>query len=425
MDKLGDVAMNWLERVDPEIFSLTALERKRQEDHIELIASENFASQAVIDATGSVLTNKYAEGYPGRRYYGGCEIVDKVERIARERALQLFGAEHVNVQPHSGSQANGAVYGAVLKPGDKILTMALGDGGHLTHGHPKNFSGALYSVYHYGTDSESRRIDYDGMEKIAARERPKLITVGASAYARAIDFERVAEIGHGNGALVLADMAHIAGLVAAGLHPSPIGCCDFVTSTTHKTLRGPRGGVIFCKKKFASAIDASVFPGQQGGPLMHIIAAKAVCFLEAIQPQFRSYQLQVLKNAKALAKSLADHGFHLVSGGTDNHLVLIDLRKNLPQMDGLTAQMLLDRANISLNRNVVPDETRSPFSGSGLRLGSPAVTTRSMGEREMEQIGQMIWEVLTAEEAADTMESVRGRVRDLCRRFPLPYANTP
>ena len=415
--------MNDLERIDPEIFAAVGRELRRQEEHIELIASENFTSQAVLAAAGSVLTNKYAEGYPGKRYYGGCQFVDEVEQIARKRALKLFGAEHVNVQPHSGTQANMAVYGAVLKPGDKILTMSLSEGGHLTHGHPKNLSGMLYSVLHYGTDPESRRLDYAALEKIAELERPKLITVGASAYARIIDFERVAEIGHSNGALVLADIAHIAGLVAAGLHPSPIPHCDFVTTTTHKTLRGPRGGMVFCKNEFSKAIDASVFPGNQGGPLMHIIAAKAVCLGEALLPQFRSYQENVLANAQALGESLLRQGFDLVSGGTDNHLLLVDLRKNLPEMDGLGAQQLLERTNISTNRNTVPGETRSSFKTSGLRIGTPAVTSRNMGKNEMEQIGAMIGELLTAPSPDDRVTSVRERALDLCRRFPLPYGN--
>ncbi|MDR2668272.1 MAG: serine hydroxymethyltransferase [Puniceicoccales bacterium] len=415
--------MNDLAQNDPEIFAAICREGKRQEEHLELIASENFTSQAVLDAAGSVLTNKYAEGYPGKRYYGGCEFVDEVEQIARERAIQLFGAEHVNVQPHSGTQANMAVYGAVLNPGDKILTMALSEGGHLTHGHPKSLSGRLYTVFHYGTDPQTRRIDYVSMEKIAQRERPKLITVGASAHPRTIDFERVAKIAHGCGALVMADIAHIAGLIAAGLHPSPIPHCDFVTTTTHKTLRGPRGGIIFCRKEFARAIDASVFPGNQGGPLMHIVAAKAVCFFEALQPQFRRYQEQVIKNAKTLAESLISQGFSLVSGGTDNHLILVDLRGNLPSLDGHSAQRRLERANISLNRNTVPDETRSPFETSGLRIGTPALTSRAMGEMEMVQIGALIGELLTSPSPDDRVTSVRQRVLDLCRRFPLPYAH--
>jgi RpiB/LacA/LacB family sugar-phosphate isomerase len=415
--------MKRLQEVDPQIFASIGRERRRQEEHLELIASENFTSEAVLEAAGSVLTNKYAEGYPGYRYYGGCEFVDEVEQIARHRALQLFGAEHANVQPHSGTQANLAVYGAILRPGDRILTMSLVEGGHLTHGHSKNLSGMLYAVTHYGTDSADGFIDYRSLEELAESERPKLITVGASAHPRTIDFERVADIAHRNGALVLADIAHIAGLVVTGLHPSPLPHCDFVTSTTHKTLRGPRGGIILCKKEFAKAVDGSVFPGNQGGPLMHIIAAKAVCFLEALQPSFRAYQELILRNARALARSLLRNGFHLVSGGTDNHLLLIDLRKNLPEMDGLRAQRLLEGAHISTNRNTVPGETRSSFSTSGLRLGTPALSSRAMGEAEMEQIGDWIGEILTAPAPEDRVLPVRDAVRALCRRFPLPYAH--
>ncbi|MDR0679321.1 MAG: serine hydroxymethyltransferase [Puniceicoccales bacterium] len=413
--------MKQLQKVDPEVFVAVCGERKRQEEHLELIASENFASEAVLEAAGSVLTNKYAEGYPGHRYYGGCEFVDEVEQLARDRALQLFKAEHANVQPHSGTQANLAVYGAVLRPGDKILTMSLVEGGHLTHGHSKNASGMLYAVTHYGTDPASGFIDYAALEQLAQRERPRLVTVGASAHPRTIDFERVAHIAHRNGALVLADIAHIAGLVATGLHPSPVPYCDFVTSTTHKTLRGPRGGIILCKKEFAKAVDGSVFPGNQGGPLMHIIAAKAVCFHEALQPSFRTYQELVLRNAHALANSLRRNGFHLVSGGTDNHLVLIDLRKNLPEMDGLRAQRLLESAHISTNRNTVPGETRSSFATSGLRLGTPALSSRAMGEKEMERIGDWIGEILTAPIPEGNISAVRDGVLALCRRFPLPY----
>jgi glycine hydroxymethyltransferase len=414
--------MKELRTTDPEIFAAICGERRRQEEHIELIASENFTSQAILEAAGSILTNKYAEGYPGRRYYGGCAFVDRVEELAIGRAKQLFGAEHANVQPHSGSQANVAVYTAVLQPGDRILTMSLSHGGHLTHGYAKNLSGMLYAVTHYGTDAETHRIDYGEMEALAKEVRPKLITIGASAYPRTIDFERVAAIGHSVGALVLADMAHIAGLVAAGLHPSPVPHCDFVTTTTHKTLRGPRGGLILCKRRFAGAIDSSVFPGNQGGPLMHIIAAKAVCLLEAGQPAFRIYQENVLKNARALAEALQSRGFGLVSGGTDNHLLLVDLRKNLPQMTGKAAQILLEGANITVNRNTIPGETRSPFETSGLRLGSPAITTRGMGVGEVRQIGDWIAELLTSAGDAPTIAAVRERVVALCHRFPLPYA---
>ncbi|MDR2576961.1 MAG: serine hydroxymethyltransferase, partial [Puniceicoccales bacterium] len=376
-----------LRAVDPEIFGAMCGERLRQELNLELIASENFTSQAVLDAIGSILTNKYAEGYPGRRYYGGCEFVDRVEQLAIDRAKQLFGAEHANVQPHSGTQANFAVYTSFLKPGDKILTMSLSEGGHLTHGHAKNLSGMLYNVSSYGTDPNTRRIDYGAIERMANRDKPRLITVGASAYAREIDFKLVAEIAHSCGALVLADIAHIAGLVATGLHQSPVPYCDFVTSTTHKTLRGPRGGIILCKKEFAQGIDSALFPGNQGGPHMHIIAAKAVCFLEAMQPSFVEYQRNIIRNSRALAKTLADFGMELVAGGTDNHLLLLDLRSKFPEMTGQMAQKILGAANITVNKNTVPGETRNPYDASGLRIGTPAVTTRGMGEKEMRKIG--------------------------------------
>ncbi|MDR3116959.1 MAG: serine hydroxymethyltransferase [Puniceicoccales bacterium] len=406
---------------DPEIFAAIAGERRRQEEHIELIASENFTSPAVLEAAGSILTNKYAEGYPGQRYYGGCEFVDRVESLARERARQLFGAEHANVQPHSGSQANMAVYAAVLRPGDRMLTMSLSHGGHLTHGHAKNLSGMLYSVTHYETDPLTRRLDYDAMARLAEEVRPRLVTIGASAYPRQIDFQRVAELAHAVGALAMADMAHVAGLVAAGLHPSPVPYCDFATTTTHKTLRGPRGGLILCRERFARAIDGAVFPGIQGGPLMHIIAAKAVCFREAAGPEFRDYQRRVLENAAALAKTMAELGFAVISGGTDNHLLLLDLRENLPDLDGKTAQTLLERAHITVNKNTIPGETRSPVATSGLRLGTPAVTTRGMGPEEMRQIGHWIAEILTAGDGEASGVAVREKVHALCARFPLPY----
>ncbi|MDR3316723.1 MAG: serine hydroxymethyltransferase [Puniceicoccales bacterium] len=413
--------MDNLRLADPEIFAAIRRERRRQEEHLELIASENFASSAVLEAAGSILTNKYAEGYPDRRYYGGCEHVDAVERLAIGRARELFGAEHANVQPHSGTQANLSVYAAVLRPGDKILTMSLIEGGHLTHGHGKNLSGMLYSVVHYGTDPETRRIDYAAMAQLAERERPRLVTVGASAHPREIDFHRVAEIAHGCGALVLADIAHIAGLIAAGLHPSPVPHCDFVTTTTHKTLRGPRGGLILCKEKFARAIDSAVFPGNQGGPLMHIIAAKAVCLLEALQSSFGDYQRRVLKNAQALARSLLECGMELVSGGTDNHLLLLDLRRTFPEMTGKQAQNLLGKVNVTANKNTIPGERRSPVETSGLRIGTPAVTTRGMGEMEMEQIGRWINKVLSTPQPEATLEEVQAAVVAMCRRFPLPY----
>lgn len=396
-------------------------ERQRQQTHIELIASENFTLPAIIEATGSVLTNKYAEGYPGKRYYGGCEHVDVAESLAIERAKRLFGADHANVQPHSGSQANTAVYFAMLQPGDKILTMSLQDGGHLTHGHPKNCSGMLYDVINYGVDPESGRIDYESIESLAAKEKPKLITVGASAYSRTIDFERMGKIARANDALLLADIAHIAGLVATGLHPSPVPHADFVTTTTHKTLRGPRGGLILCREEYAKAIDSAVFPGNQGGPLMHVIAAKATCFQEAGKPEFVSYQKQVKANAHAMADALTELGFHVVSGGTDNHLLLLDLRPSHPEMTGKEAQLALEGANLTLNRNTVPGETRSPFQTSGLRIGTPAVTTRGMKEPEMRLIADIIHEVLKNPAEEPTLKVQREKSLALCSKFALPY----
>ncbi len=410
-----------LKTLDPVIYSAIQAERQRQQDHIELIASENFTLPAVIEAMGSVLTNKYAEGYPGKRYYGGCDHVDTVESIAIERAKQLFGAEYANVQPHSGSQANNAVYTATLKPGDKILTMSLEHGGHLTHGHPKNVSGMLYEVVHYGVNLETGRIDYDALEEIANQEQPKMITVGASAYSRTIDFERVGTIAKNCGALLMADIAHIAGLVATGIHPSPVPHADFVTTTTHKTLRGPRGGLILCKESFGKAIDSAVFPGNQGGPLMHVIAAKAVCFGEALKPSFRIYQEQVKKNAAALAAALQAHGFHVVSGGTDNHLLLVDLRPSHPDLSGKAAQIALDKAHITLNKNTVPGETRSPFQTSGIRIGSPACTSRGMEEYEMKAIADAITEVLNSPEDEATITKAKQTALTLCEHFPLPY----
>ena len=410
-----------LSEVDPQIHQAIEQERQRQQTHIELIASENFTLPAIIEATGSVLTNKYAEGYPAKRYYGGCEHVDIAESLAIDRAKRLFGAEHANVQPHSGSQANTAVYFAMLQPGDKILTMSLQDGGHLTHGHPKNCSGMLYQVINYGVDSESGRIDYDSIEALAREEKPKLITVGASAYSRTIDFERMGQIARDNNALLLADIAHIAGLVAAGLHPSPVPHADFVTTTTHKTLRGPRGGLILCKQEHAKAIDSAVFPGNQGGPLMHVIAAKATCFQEAGKPEFVNYQKQVKANANALATSLAEYGFHVVSGGTDNHLLLLDLRPSHPEMTGKEAQLALEGANLTLNRNTVPGETRSPFQTSGLRIGTPAVTSRGMKEGEMKVISEIIDQVLRSPGDTSVLENEQKKSLALCKDFPLPY----
>ncbi|MGH8018231.1 MAG: serine hydroxymethyltransferase, partial [Opitutaceae bacterium] len=387
-----------LSTVDPEIHAAIGKELARQQSHIELIASENFTLPAVMEAQGSVLTNKYAEGYPGKRWYGGCEYVDVVEQLAIDRAKQLFGAEHANVQPHSGSQANFAVYSSVLQPGDKLLGMNLSHGGHLTHGNPANISGKLYQFVQYGVREDTALIDYDELAEIAAREKPKMITVGASAYSRVIDFARMGEIARNAGALLFADIAHIAGLVAAGIHPSPVPHADFVTTTTHKTLRGPRGGLVLCRSQYAKALDSALFPGCQGGPLMHVIAAKAVCFLEAMKPGFKSYQEKIVANARALAEAMTRRGYKIVSGGTDNHLMLVDLRHNLPDLTAKKAQEALDRASITTNKNTVPFETRSPFQASGIRLGTPAVTSRGMGEEEMDIIAGAIDTVLRAPE---------------------------
>ena len=410
-----------LSEIDPAIHAVLEDEKKRQSTHIELIASENFTLPAIIETTGSVLTNKYAEGYPAKRYYGGCEHVDVAESLAIERAKSLFGAEYANVQPHSGSQANTAVYFAMLQPGDKILTMSLQDGGHLTHGHPKNCSGMLYNVVNYGVNPETGYIDYDEIERLAVAEKPKLITVGASAYPRTIDFERMGAIAKANGALLLADIAHIAGLVAAGIHPSPVPHADFVTTTTHKTLRGPRGGLILCKEEHGKAIDSAVFPGNQGGPLMHVIAAKAVCFGEALKQSFREYQKQVKANASCLAESLISNGFHLVSGGSDNHLMLMDLRPSHPDLTGKQGQFALEKANVTLNRNTVPGETRSPFQTSGLRIGTPAVTSRGMKEDSMTEIASIITSVLSNPENDSSLEIAKEKSLALCAKFPLPY----
>ena len=410
-----------LSEIDPAIHAVLEDEKKRQSTHIELIASENFTLPAIIETTGSVLTNKYAEGYPAKRYYGGCEHVDVAESLAIERAKTLFGAEYANVQPHSGSQANTAVYFAMLQPGDKILTMSLQDGGHLTHGHPKNCSGMLYNVVNYGVNPETGYIDYDEIERLAVAEKPKLITVGASAYPRTIDFERMGAIAKANGALLLADIAHIAGLVAAGIHPSPVPHADFVTTTTHKTLRGPRGGLILCKEEHGKAIDSAVFPGNQGGPLMHVIAAKAVCFGEALKQSFREYQQQVKSNASCLAESLISNGFHLVSGGSDNHLMLMDLRPSHPDLTGKQGQFALEKANVTLNRNTVPGETRSPFQTSGLRIGTPAVTSRGMKEDSMTEIASIITSVLSNPENDSSLEIAKEKSLALCAKFPLPY----
>ena len=407
-----------LSTVDPGIAASINKEALRQQNFIELIASENFASRAVMEAQGSCLTNKYAEGYPGKRWYGGCENVDVVEQLAIDRLKQIFGAEHANVQPHSGSQANAAVYFAFLEPGDRILTMNLAHGGHLTHGHPANFSGKFYQVTHYGVSEKDGRIDYDELAKTALEVKPKMITAGASAYPRIIDFARMSEIAKSVGALLFVDMAHIAGLVAGGMHPSPVPYADFVTSTTHKSLRGPRGGIILCKAEHAKKIDAQVFPGVQGGPLMHVIAAKAVCFHEALQPGFKEYQEQIVKNAKALAARMVKNGYTVASGGTDNHVMLIDLR---PQgLDGKIAQETLDEAGITVNKNSIPFDTASPFRPSGIRIGTPAVTTRGMKEAEMEQIADAIHKVLSHPGDHALLAATQQWAAELNRHFPLP-----
>jgi glycine hydroxymethyltransferase len=412
-----------LTAVDPEIAAAIAAEELRQNEGLELIASENFTSRAVMEAAGSVLTNKYAEGYPGRRYYGGCEVVDRVETLAIDRLKRLFGAEHANVQPHSGTSANMAVYFAMLKPGDTILGMDLSSGGHLTHGHPLSYSGRDFKVVAYGVDRVSERIDYDAVERLALEHRPKLIVCGASAYSRTIDFERFRAIADGAGAMLMADIAHIAGLVAAGLHPSPVPHCHFVTSTTHKTLRGPRGGVVMCKTEFAKEIDRAVFPGIQGGPLMHVIAAKAVAFGEAFSEGFRLYQKQIVANTALLAAAVAAEGFRIVSGGTDNHLFLMDVASR--GLTGKVAEKALDAAAITVNKNTIPFDTNSPMVASGIRIGTAAVTTRGMAAPEMKAIAQLIGEVLAAPEDAGVQGAVRERVRQLCGRFPLYDATAP
>ena len=406
-----------LKAVDPEIHQAIADERGRQNFGLELIASENFVSRAVLEATGSVMTNKYAEGYPGRRYYGGCEFVDVAERLAIERAKELFGAEHVNVQPHSGTSANMAVYFGFLKPGDKLMGMDLSSGGHLTHGHRLSYSGRDFQVVAYGVDRETETIDYDAAERLALAERPKLIVCGASAYSRIIDFERFRAIADQAGSLLMADIAHIAGLVAAGLHPSPVPHCDFVTTTTHKTLRGPRAGMVMCKEEFAKDLDRAVFPGIQGGPLMHVIAAKAVAFREALSEDFRGYQQQIVANAKALAARLAGLGFRIVSGGTDNHVFLLDVTK--AGLTGKVAEKALDAAHITVNKNTIPYDPNPPLVASGIRIGTPALTTRGMKEPEMELVGDFIAEILRAPEDAEVNAGVKRKIRDLCERFPL------
>ena len=406
-----------LAEVDPEVAAAIENETLRQQESLELIASENFVSEAVLEAAGSVFTNKYAEGYAGRRYYGGCEFADVVERLAIDRAKELFGAEHVNVQPHSGSQANMGVYLAALQHGDTILGMDLSHGGHLTHGHPLNFSGRTFKVIAYGVRRDDETIDYEQMERLAAEHKPKMIVCGASAYSRIIDFERIAAIAHGAGAVVMADIAHIAGMIAVGLHPSPVPHCDYVTTTTHKTLRGPRAGLIMCKERYAKDLDRTVFPGIQGGPLVHIIAAKAVSFKEALSPEFKAYQKQILLNAKALASSVADAGFRVVSNGTDNHLFMLDVFSK--GVTGKVAEKALDAALITVNKNTIPFDTNPPLVASGVRIGTPALTTRGMGESEMRDVGTLVADVLNAPEDEDVRKSVRERVLELTAQFPL------
>ena len=409
--------MSFLRTVDPEIYEVIRRETERQAHLLELIASENFVSEAVLEATGSVLTNKYAEGYPGKRYYGGCEFVDQAESLAISRAKQIFGAEHANVQAHSGSQANMAVYLAVMNPGDTMLGMNLSHGGHLTHGSPVNFSGKLFRVVAYGVRPDTETIDFDQVRALALEHRPKLIVVGASAYPRIIDFAPFREIADEAGCMVMADIAHVAGMVAVGLHPNPVPHCEFVTTTTHKTLRGPRAGLILCREDMAKKLNSSIFPGTQGGPLMHVIAAKAVALKEAMTPEFRDYQKQILANARAFAATLSARGFRLVSGGTDNHLMLVNLTDT--PLTGKEAEEALEHVGITVNKNTVPFETRSPFVTSGIRIGTPAVTTRGMKEKEMQVIGNMIADVLAAPGDKATAQRVSRDVRALCEGFPL------
>ena len=407
--------IDFLTSCDPEVGQAIFAEYERQNDGIELIASENFVSEAVLAAAGTILTNKYAEGYPGKRYYGGCQCVDVVENIARERAKKLFGAEHANVQPHSGSQANTAVYVALLQPGDTVMGMSLADGGHLTHGSPVNLSGLYYHFVPYGVDPETHLIDYDRLEEQAVTVKPKLIVAGASAYPRVIDFPRMAEIAKKCGAYLMVDMAHIAGLVAAGLHPSPVPYADVVTTTTHKTLRGPRGGMILCREELAKKIDKAIFPGIQGGPLLHIIAAKAVCFGEALKPEFRAYQEQIVKNAKILADTLVAEGFDLVSGGTDNHLMLVDLRRF--GVTGKEMEHRLDEVHITINKNAIPNDPQSPFITSGIRVGTPAATTRGLKEDNMVTVGRLI--KLAAADFENSAGCIRAEVARICEKYPL------
>lgn len=404
-----------LVKVDEEIYNLVGKELEREQEGIELIASENFASKAVMEAMGSYLTNKYAEGYPAKRYYGGCQVVDEVEELARERAKKLFGAEHANVQPHSGSQANMAVYFTILQPGDTVLGMDLSHGGHLTHGSTVNFSGRLYNFVSYGVNKETEMIDYEQIRRLALEYKPKLIVAGASAYSRIIDFKKLKDICDEVGSYFMVDMAHIAGLVATGAHPSPVPYADFVTSTTHKTLRGPRGGLILCKEKYAKALDKNIFPGIQGGPLMHTIAAKAVCFKEALQPEFKEYINKVVKNCKVLAEELVKYDFKLVSNGSDNHLILVDL--NNKDITGKDAEKLLDSIGITVNKNTVPNETKSPFVTSGIRIGTAAVTTRGFDEEDMKEVAALINDAI--ENKDENLSSLKNRVKALCSKHPL------
>ena len=409
--------MQTLKQFDPEISAIIDREKRRQMSQIELIASENFVSEAVLEALGSVLTNKYAEGYPSKRYYGGCEVVDQAEDLARDRVKKIFGAEHANVQPHSGSQANMAVYQVVMKPGDTFLGMNLQNGGHLTHGSPVNFSGLLYNVVPYGVTDDTETLDYEALTRLAREQKPKMIMVGASAYPRQIDFERIRKVCDEVEAVMCVDMAHIAGLVAAGLHPSPIPYADFVTSTTHKTLRGPRGGLVLCREKWAKALDKAIFPGLQGGPLMHVIAAKAVAFKEALEPSFKDYQKRVIENAQALAAALKERGFRLVSGGTDNHLMLIDVRNK--NITGKAAEKALDHAGITVNKNTIPNDPASPFVTSGLRVGTPAVTTRGMTPDVMKQIATLMDEAIAKPEDEANLAAVKAKVNAICEKFPF------
>ena len=409
--------MSYIKQQDPKVQEMIELELGRQRNKLEMIASENFVSQAVMEAQGSVLTNKYAEGYPHKRYYGGCEYVDMVEELAIERAKQLFGAEHVNVQPHSGSQANFGVYFALLEPGDTIMGMNLAHGGHLTHGSPVNVSGKYFNIIPYGVDAETGRIDYDEMRKIAQEHKPKMIIGGGSAYSRQIDFKTMADIAHEVGAIFMVDMAHFAGLVAAGLHPNPVEYADIVTTTTHKTLRGPRGGMIMCKEEYAKAIDKSIFPGIQGGPLMHVIAAKAVAFGEALQPEFKEYAKQVIVNAQTLANALQQEGFTIVSGGTDTHVLLVDLRT--VGLTGKVAEHILDEVGITCNKNTIPFDPESPFVTSGIRLGTPALTTRGLNAEDMKEIASIIALVLKRPEDTEAQEEAKQRVAKLCKQYPM------